>query len=245
MTYPNSAGNDSADPQTGGFTPLPSLSRTGSVIQAIKGYIISHKLNPGDPLPSENQLSQELQGSRSAIREAIGQLQALDIVRVERGKGTFVGDLSLAPLAETILLRASLEPGSLNTLRDVVEVRKMLDIGSARAIVAALNGSTNPALSALVTSMEKKAQAGEPFLDEDNAFHQQLYTHTSALLSQLGTTLWSIHMQALTSADVRTDELEDTARAHRKMLTAAEAGDLDTYLVAVDEHYAPLLNSLA
>ena len=219
MTYPNSAGNHSADPQAGGFTPLPSLSRTGSVIQAIKGYIISHKLNPGDPLPSENQLSQELQGSRSAIREAIGQLQALDIVRVERGKGTFVGNLSIAPLAETILLRASLEPGSLNTLRDVVEVRKMLDIGSARAIVAALKGSTNPALSALVASMEKKAQAGEPFLDEDNAFHQQLYTHTSALLSQLGTTLWSIHMQALTSADVRTDELEDTARtpqdAHR------------------------------
>lgn len=239
MTQPTSAGSSE-----NGFAPLPPLNRTDSAIQAIKGYIVDHKLSPGDPLPSEHQLCQELQVSRSAVREAIGQLQALDIVRVARGKGSFVGDMSLAPLAETILLRASMEAGNLNTLRDVVEVRKMLDIGSAPAIVKALTGTTNPALRALVTSMEKKAQTDEPFLDEDNAFHEQLYTHTSALLSQLGTTLWSIHMQAIRGADVRTDKLDDTARAHRKMLSAAEKGDLATYLVAIDEHYAPLLNSL-
>lgn len=240
MTQPNSAGS-----LANSFAPLPPLNRTESAIQAIKSYIVNHNLKPGDPLPSEHQLCQELQVSRSAVREAVGQLQALDIVRVERGKGSFVGDMSLAPLAETILLRASLEPSSLNTLRDVVEVRKMLDIGSAPAIVKALAGTTNPALRALVTTMENKAEGGEPFLEEDNAFHQQLYTHTSALLSQLGTTLWSIHMQALRSAEVGTDKLDDTARAHRKMLTAAEKGDLDTYLVAIDEHYAPLLSSLA
>ncbi|MGO1588094.1 FadR/GntR family transcriptional regulator, partial [Corynebacterium casei] len=89
MTQPNSAGS-----QANSFAPLPPLNRTESAIQAIKSYIVNHNLKPGDPLPSEHQLCQELQVSRSAVREAVGQLQALDIVRVERGKGSFVGDMS-------------------------------------------------------------------------------------------------------------------------------------------------------
>jgi DNA-binding GntR family transcriptional regulator len=39
-------------------------------------------------------------------------------------------------------------------------------------------------------------------------------------------------------------DLADTVRAHRDMLDAAIAGDLERYRAAVEAHYAPLLRVL-
>ena len=232
-------------PSQQAFTPLPAQNRTESALQSIKTYISTHGLTPGDPLPSENQLCQDLHISRSAVREAIGQLQALDIVRVQRGRGTFVGEMSLEPLIEILLLRSSLDPNSTDTLHEVVQIRRMLDIGFASTIVAALTGERHPELHDLVDNMERSAQEGHTFLDADIAFHQALYSYGPVLLSQLGTTLWNIHMRALKVSKVEIAELEDTAVAHRRMLEAAENGRLDAYVAAIDTHYQPLLNSLA
>ncbi|MCW1065571.1 FadR/GntR family transcriptional regulator, partial [Streptococcus anginosus] len=65
--------------------------------------------------------------SRSSIREAIRKLEALNIVRVEHGKGTFIGSLSLSPMVETLAFRALISADkNLIDLQNVVEMRKFL-----------------------------------------------------------------------------------------------------------------------
>lgn len=51
---------------------------------------IEKRFSTGDKLPNELDLSKELNVSRTTLREAIRILVALDILEIQRGKGTFV-----------------------------------------------------------------------------------------------------------------------------------------------------------
>ena len=51
---------------------------------------IEKRFTAGDKLPNENDLSAELNVSRTTLREAIKILVAYDILEIRRGKGTFV-----------------------------------------------------------------------------------------------------------------------------------------------------------
>ena len=78
-------------------------------MDSIKAYILAHGLTPGSPLPTEAALCAELGVSRSSVREAMRRLEALDIVRSQRGSGSYVGDMSMRPLVETLVLRSALD----------------------------------------------------------------------------------------------------------------------------------------
>ena len=51
---------------------------------------IEKRFSVGDKLPNELDLSEELNVSRTTLREAIRILVALDILEIQRGKGTYV-----------------------------------------------------------------------------------------------------------------------------------------------------------
>ncbi|MBQ3802924.1 MAG: FadR family transcriptional regulator [Oscillospiraceae bacterium] len=53
---------------------------------------VTQELKPGQQLPGENILSEELGVSRSTLREAIKALTSQGVLTVYRGKGTFVSD---------------------------------------------------------------------------------------------------------------------------------------------------------
>lgn len=53
-------------------------------------FIITEKLQPGDRLPNETELGKALGVGRSTVREAAKILISRNIIRIERGKGTFV-----------------------------------------------------------------------------------------------------------------------------------------------------------
>lgn len=50
------------------------------------------RYSPGSKLPNENELSEELQVSRTTLREAISFLVAQGILEIRRGRGTFVSE---------------------------------------------------------------------------------------------------------------------------------------------------------
>lgn len=51
---------------------------------------IEKRFSAGDKLPNENELSEELNVSRTTLREAIRILVAYNVLEIQRGKGTFV-----------------------------------------------------------------------------------------------------------------------------------------------------------
>ncbi|GAB3566203.1 FadR/GntR family transcriptional regulator [Spelaeicoccus albus] len=219
-------------------------SRRGrSVTAELKDYILSHELRPGDPFPPESTLVEQLDVSRSSLREAIRTLVALDIIEVRHGYGTIVGKMSMAPLVEGLAFKAVMNAsGDMSALREVVEIRQALDLAMARDVVAALDGTEDSELAELVGAMQEKARRGRTFADEDGAFHSRLLARVgNSLAGQLISALWEVHTIVTPRLGIAPpDDIADTAAAHGEMLRCAQAGDLDGYRSAVVAHYAPL-----
>lgn len=227
---------------------LQPLARADSTAQRIKSYILSNRLRPGDLLPTEAALGSTLGVSRSSIREAIKRLATLDIVEVRHGHGTFVGNLSLAPLVEGLVFRGVLSPGDeLAALRQVVAVRLALDTALADSLIDAMRGTPDPELDRIVEEMERRNDNGQPFLEEDRQFHSILASKIgNPLFEQLVTAFWEVHSAVAPRLGLPTARrLADTVKAHRAILRAAEAGDVTALKAAIVDHYAPLQESLA
>ncbi len=237
---------------------MTSVSARGTGIRAngslaseaareIKRLILANGLRPGDPLPSESELCDQLGVSRSSVREAIRTLQTLDIVEVQHGRGTFVGAMSLQPLVETLAFRSVISPGDdFRALREVVDVRISLDLNFADRIVDHFEGTHHEMLHMLVGEMVASARRGEPFAAADRQFHALLLSETGCeMVSQLVTAFWDVHTAVLPQLSIPTPaDIELTAKAHGDILKAAEAGDAEAYRRSVHEHYAPLLRVL-
>lgn len=230
----------------GVFSAAPSQRRS-SVTDQIKDYILIHRMKPGDLLPTEAVLCAELGVSRSSVREAMRTLAALDIVEVRHGYGTYVGQLSLAPLVEGLVFRGVLRPeDDFAALREVVEVREALDLAMAEQVCAAMSGTSNPALHELVATMVEKSARNEPFPEEDRAFHSELLASLdNALVGQLVTAFWEVNTVVYPRLGLPpAQDLDETAVAHGDMLRSAEAGDVEAYRIAVVKHYLPLRRGL-
>lgn len=218
-----------------------------AAVNEIKKHILHHDLRSGDPLPTENQLCEHLGMSRTVVREAIRTLTALRIVEVRHGRGTFVGDLSMQPMVESLVFRGLLNPGEdAQSLRDIVEVRASLDLSVGEEVIAAWQGRRSPELHQTVEKMLELADAGQTFPQEDRFFHSQLLAPLSnQLFRRLTEAFWDVNTLIAPSLGIPTPaDIAVTARAHGQILEAAEQGDLDAYHAAVREHYQPLLNNL-
>jgi DNA-binding FadR family transcriptional regulator len=80
------------------------------IIQIFKNKIISGELKPGDKLPTEVELMEQLGMSRTPIREAIKILEALGIIEIKRGEGMFLrkktSTLNFNPLIMALILQS-------------------------------------------------------------------------------------------------------------------------------------------
>jgi len=74
---------------------------------AIRAYVISRGLTPGQRLPSERVLAESLGTSRPALREAIRRLEAERVVDVRGRSGTYIAAIDVE---ELFAVRLQLEP---------------------------------------------------------------------------------------------------------------------------------------
>ena len=76
---------------------MANADRVGLVFRHLEQMIHLGELVPGDQLPSERELSLELDVSRSVVREAIGRLASLGMVASVHGSGTRVATPTARP----------------------------------------------------------------------------------------------------------------------------------------------------
>lgn len=201
--------------------------------------ILARGLDVGDPMPTEAELTEELGVGRNTVREALKVLQALGVVEVRHGFGTFVAGGGFGSLLSSLAFRGqlSLRHGGAEAL-ELVDVRQALEAGLVGSAIQAMTAEDFTALDRIVVQMETKAEAGLPFTDEDRAFHQRLYRPlNSELLSNLLDVFWVVYRRIHEAVGEGQEDLVLSARQHREILNSVFAKDTATAVDRMNRHF--------
>ncbi|WP_152657564.1 FadR/GntR family transcriptional regulator [Oceanobacillus sp. CFH 90083] len=137
----------------------------------IKAYILENKLTENDKLPTEKELVEKLQVSRTVVREALRSLESIGILKIKPGGGVFVGDSNFRSI-KTILKHHYDTHGV--KIRELVEIRKILELGALRLIIEKNIDVDFKYLEKLNQEYYQAIKHGSDTKKYDQLFHQHL-----------------------------------------------------------------------
>ncbi|WP_431028055.1 FadR/GntR family transcriptional regulator [Lysinibacillus sp. LZ02] len=131
--------------------------------------IRSGELKPGDRLDSVEQLAEQLQVSRPAVREALSALKAMGLIEIKQGSGTFVKE---TPKQEIVFPYAP--QLTKQDIEHLLEVRKILEVGTAGYAAKNRNEEDIATLEVILEQM-KHAHGNEELGEKtDFQFHSAI-----------------------------------------------------------------------
>lgn len=220
------------------------------VVDAIEDRILGGALRVGDLLPAERTLSEQLQVSRAAVREAIRVLEGQGVLESNVGSGlkagTFIAAMPSEALSRFLRLHVAL---SNFDLHEVVQTRTILEVGSARLSAQVGDADALAQMRAAVEEMERPEITREVFNEADTRFHVAL-AHGS------GNRLFADMTQAIRESlklpilqgfrdQENWEEVIDTLRdQHRGILGAVQDGDADAAGRLMSEHISTAYRTL-
>src|SRR5437868_10101155 len=113
------------------YTPIQSSKVYEQIVEQIEKLILSGELRNGDRLPTERELTEQFQASRTSVREAMKTLALKGLVEMHPGRGTVVIDGAHKALQHSIGLMMKLQLREVGGSENVVEVREILETGIA------------------------------------------------------------------------------------------------------------------
>jgi DNA-binding FadR family transcriptional regulator len=157
------------------LNPLQPLSLKEQAKRELKRLIDDGALGPGDKLPSERELSEQLRVSRGTVREAVQFLRALGLVEIRHGAGTFVTDASADPEALGAAWR-SWTALHADDVHELIEVRKGLEALSAELACARQAPDGMDEMARALEELEAAAEASDvtALVQADIQFHHGL-----------------------------------------------------------------------
>lgn len=201
---------------------------------------IEKRFAAGDKLPNELALSEELNVSRTTLREAIRILVAHDILEIQRGKGTFVTE------------KAFQRPQDLEQLsdikvnaKDLYEIRLIFE--PEAAYFAALRG-TDAEISRILNygkQIENEIKKGLNRTTNEHAFHKAIAQSTH---NEFMNKLMPILYQAITKGVILSEQsskaIHDTINDHRMIMEFLEQRNADGARNAMKIHIMHAIKEL-
>ncbi|RLB78524.1 MAG: hypothetical protein DRH15_10015 [Deltaproteobacteria bacterium] len=144
-----------------------------TVFETLHKWIVSGKLKPGEKLPSQDKLAEQLGVSRNTLREAINKLTVMGLLTTKQGVGTIVnisGPVNyLTAISDHILLDRA-------TVREFIEARLLVEEAAVRLTIARTSEDNIKEISRLVDSQVEalKTKDIEAFIELDSEFHREL-----------------------------------------------------------------------
>ncbi|MBN1102430.1 MAG: FadR family transcriptional regulator [Deltaproteobacteria bacterium] len=109
------------EPDSVTFSPLKKNRYSDQIAEVIRKKILGDRLETGTSLPSEHELAQGFQVSRTVVREALRILEISGLVKVKKGPsgGIFVSDGYHVPIRKSLKNMVALGQVSIDHLFDV------------------------------------------------------------------------------------------------------------------------------
>jgi DNA-binding GntR family transcriptional regulator len=188
--------------------------------EAIRSRIVSGELELGEPL-SETSLAVKLGVSKAPIREAFLRLKAEGLIEIKPQRGTFVFDMS----AEEV--------------RDLCELREVLEIAAARSAIRRRPTALADALEEIVAAMQEALKSADlvQYRAMDDAYHKRIVEHAgnAFLRSSYETLTFRIQVvrNRLTLDPVRNRR---SMREHREFAALVRAGEIYRASTCLSDH---------
>jgi GntR family transcriptional repressor for pyruvate dehydrogenase complex len=196
--------------------------------------LILKKLKPGDKLPSERELAEMLQVSRSSIRDAIRGLELIGLVEPRQGAGTIVRELSseavVNPFANALKQRREM-------VSELLDFRKMLEPPLAARAATHASPEEIVEMEEILLRQEKRQSQGDAAIAEDAEFHYSvaLASGNSVVLKVIDTI-----MELLRDTRERSLQVEGRSQkslaGHRRILAAIKRHDGEAAKAAMRRH---------
>ena len=155
---------------------MHSLGRTPlveTVAGRIRELVVHGGFQAGDRLPSEVELVKQLQVSRPVLREAVSRLEAIGLLSVRHGSGTFVADREwLSSCVKLVGSSMAIEP---RELLQFLEFRRVVEGYAARMAAAVASPSQVAVLEQLLEeALSIAPQGSSEAMLADFRFHCML-----------------------------------------------------------------------
>jgi len=213
------------------------MALTDEAILRIKEMIVSGGLRPGERLPREPDLAEQLGLSRSSLREAVRALSLINILDVRQGDGTYVTSLEPELLLDALTFVVDFHQDA--SVMEFLGVRRILE--PAAAAMAALTITPN-----ILQELQKIVDASVPestpedLLTLDIAFHRVIGTASkNAVLASLLEGLSAPTNRArIWRGRTEAGSQARTVREHQAIVDAIATGEPDLAHAAMLVHVA-------
>lgn len=189
-------------------------------VERLQALIRDGGLKPGDGLPAQRELADQLEISRASLREAVSVLETLGLVSVQPGRGVFVAEPRAKPPAWRFADSC--------TPRDVYEARIGLEPFAASLAAERIDDAGLAAMNASVEAIASACAAGDisAMARADSDFHDiVLAACSNALLAEMYRSAREVMVESQKLPMLSRAKLEETVAEHRGLLEAFEARD--------------------
>lgn len=152
-------------------TELTTVTLADQVEAKIINYIKENHISPGDSLPNEKEFVEMMGISRNVLREAMSRLRMLGLIQTRPKRGIIVTE---PPLLNG--LKKVLDPNllSIQTIKEMMGMRIVLEIGVAEFLFANLNDADIVELEQIV-SHQQAIGINNLSVEDELIFHTKIY----------------------------------------------------------------------
>ncbi len=212
---------------------IEKQSTLKSVIKVLRDYIIDNKLQPGDRLPSELELSDSLGISRNIIREGMRYYRTLGIVESRPKVGAVIARLQPEDAFGGYLPFIERDPRGIN---EAAEMRMVLECGSVPLMIAKITDEEIAALEKLIEGFE-----GDNVLENEIEFHTIMLSSTRNRLIESMIPL-TVEFFSRKNIDTCKRSRKDIISEHCEIIAALRERDFERLSIALHKHYGSYLD---
>ena len=207
-----------SEEKPGDSTPPIEVQAAEQVVRHVAVLIEQGRLKPGDRLPPERELAQELGVSRPTIRAGLHALAAMGVTESRQGAGTFITDgpprLGAGPLSFLAALHGF-------SRDQIFEARRVLEVGAAGLAAESGFADRLAPMAEEVTGMFASLTEPQTVLVHDVRFHRAVAAASgNPVLLALVEMVSSLVYERRRLTVERALDLKESAEMHRRIYQA-------------------------
>ena len=214
---------------------LPEKRAYIAVIERIRDLIRSGDLEPGNKLPPERRLAQELGVSRNSIRQAIQALTERKLLESRQGDGTYLVPHPTSTFACDAIIDAINEQRGL--LTDILEFRQILEPQLAALAARRILPEEIARLKVVICDQQMTLMAGGDSTVHDTEFHLKLADYSgNRVVAQVMRTLRSILDETRSPWLQSMERRNASVEGHLRIIEALASGNPEAAAAAMNSH---------